>query len=40
MVWATMDGLTSLVTVEQVARERGVDPESIPFRARQEAARA
>jgi small subunit ribosomal protein S5 len=40
MVWATMDGLTKMVTVEQVARERGVDPETIPFRARQETARA
>jgi small subunit ribosomal protein S5 len=40
MVWATMDGLTKMVTVEQVARERGIEPETIPFRARQETARA
>jgi small subunit ribosomal protein S5 len=40
MVWATMDALTHLVTVEQVARERDVDPASIPFRARQEVVRA
>jgi small subunit ribosomal protein S5 len=40
MVWATMDGLTKMVTVEQVARERGVEPESIGFRPRQETARA
>jgi small subunit ribosomal protein S5 len=40
MVWATMDGLTRMVTVEQVARERGVEPDTIPFRARQETARA
>jgi small subunit ribosomal protein S5 len=39
MVWATLDGLTRLVTVEQVARERDVPVESIPFRARQEVAR-
>jgi small subunit ribosomal protein S5 len=39
MVWATMDGLTRMVTVEQVARERGLDPETIPFRPRQETAR-
>jgi hypothetical protein len=39
MVWATLDGLTRLVTVEQVARERGVPVDSIPFRARQEVAR-
>jgi hypothetical protein len=26
--------------VEQVARERGIDPETIPFRPRQETARA
>jgi small subunit ribosomal protein S5 len=40
MVWATMDGLTKMVTVEQVARERGLEVDSIPFRARQETARA
>jgi small subunit ribosomal protein S5 len=36
MVWATMDGLTRLVTVEQVARERGVDGSEIGYRPRQE----
>jgi small subunit ribosomal protein S5 len=40
MVWATMDGLTRMVTVEQVARERGIDADTIPFRPRQEKARA
>lgn len=40
MVWATMDGLTRMVTVEQVARERDVAPETIGFRPRQEGARA
>ena len=39
MVWATVDGLTKLVTVEQVARERDVPVESIPFRGRQEVVR-
>jgi small subunit ribosomal protein S5 len=34
MVRATMDGLTRLTTVEQVARERGVDAASIPYRSR------
>jgi small subunit ribosomal protein S5 len=40
MVWATMDGLTRMVTVEQVARERGIEVDTIPFRPRQETARA
>jgi small subunit ribosomal protein S5 len=39
MVWATIDGLNHMVTVEQVARERDVPVESIPFRGRQEVAR-
>jgi small subunit ribosomal protein S5 len=39
MVWATVDGLTKLVTVEQVARERDVPVESIAFRGRQEVVR-
>jgi small subunit ribosomal protein S5 len=34
MVRATMDGLRQLVTVEQVARERGVDVSSIPYKSR------
>jgi len=36
MVRATMDGLVSLVSVRQVARERGVDLDQIPYKARQE----
>jgi small subunit ribosomal protein S5 len=36
MVRATMDGLGRLVTVKQVARERGIDVDRIPFRGRQE----
>ena len=36
MVRATMDGLTRLVSVAQVARERGVDVAAIPYRPRQE----
>jgi len=36
MVRATMDGLTRLVTVRQVARERDVEPASLGYRARQE----
>ncbi len=39
MVWATMDGLQRLVTVSQVARERGVDMSEIGYRARQEVVR-
>jgi small subunit ribosomal protein S5 len=38
MVRATMDGLTRLVTARRVAKERGVEVEAIPYRARQEAA--
>ena len=41
MVRATVDGLKRLVTVRQVARERGVEPESLGYKARQtEAAHA
>jgi small subunit ribosomal protein S5 len=35
MVRATMDGLTSLVSVRQAARERQIDVDLIPYRARQ-----
>ena len=35
MVRATMDGLKRLTTARRVARERGVEPEAIPYRARQ-----
>jgi small subunit ribosomal protein S5 len=34
MVRAAMDGLTSLVTVEQAARERGIEASTIPYRSR------
>ncbi len=40
MVRATMDGLTSLITARQVARERGLELDQIPFRGRQEVANA
>jgi small subunit ribosomal protein S5 len=36
MVRATMDGLRSMVSVGQVARERQVEVEGLPYRARQE----
>jgi small subunit ribosomal protein S5 len=36
MVRATMDGLTSLVSVRQAARERQIEVDMIPYRARQE----
>jgi len=39
MVWATLDGLTNLVTAEQVARERDISVDSIAFRPRQEVVR-
>ena len=34
MVRAAMNGLTQLTTVEQVARERGIEPGSLPYRSR------
>ena len=41
MVRATMDGLKQLVTVQRIARERGVETEAIAYKARQsEAAHA
>ncbi len=36
MVRATMDGLKALVSVRQAARERQIDVDLIPYRARQE----
>jgi small subunit ribosomal protein S5 len=36
MVRATLDGFAQLVTVKQLARERGIEVDQIPFRARQE----
>lgn len=35
MMRATVQGLESLMTVEQIARERGVEPSTIPYRSRQ-----
>jgi len=40
MVWATLDGLQHLVTVGQIARERGTEVSEIGYRARQVTARA
>jgi small subunit ribosomal protein S5 len=37
MVRATMDGLARLVSVRQVARERGVETDQLAYRPRQEA---
>jgi len=36
MVRATMDGLKRLTTARRVAKERGVEPDAIHYRARQE----
>ena len=36
MVRATLDGFSQLVTVKQLAKERGIEVDQIPFRARQE----
>ena len=36
MVRATMHGLGSLVSARQIARERGVEPDQIAYKARQE----
>jgi small subunit ribosomal protein S5 len=36
MVRATMAGLRRLVTVKQMARERGIEADTIPYRPRQE----
>ena len=37
MVRATMNGLSRLTTARRIARERGVEVEAIPYKARQEA---
>jgi small subunit ribosomal protein S5 len=37
MVRATMDGLKRLTTPRRVAKERGIEVEAIPYKARQEA---
>jgi len=34
MVLAALDGLQSLVTVEQIARERGVEVSSLGYKSR------
>ena len=34
MVLAALDGLMNLTTVEQIARERGIDPASLGYRSR------
>ena len=34
MVLAALDGLQQLTTVEQIARERGVEPSSLPYKSR------
>jgi small subunit ribosomal protein S5 len=38
VVRAAMDGLQRLTTARRVARERGIEVETIPYKARQEAA--
>ncbi len=38
MVRATMEGLRSLVSVAQIARERQIEVEALPYRARQDIA--
>jgi small subunit ribosomal protein S5 len=37
MVRAAMDGLAQLTTVEQIARERGIDPAKLGYRSRDKA---
>jgi small subunit ribosomal protein S5 len=37
MVRAAMDGLAQLTTVDQIARERGIDPEKLGYRSRHKA---
>jgi small subunit ribosomal protein S5 len=39
MVRAAMDGLAHLTTVDQIARERGIEPGSLPYRSRATASR-
>ncbi len=34
MVLAALDGLTALTTVEQIARERGVEVSALPYKSR------
>jgi small subunit ribosomal protein S5 len=35
MVWATMNGLMGLLTLEKVTRQRGLDPTELDYRPRQ-----
>jgi small subunit ribosomal protein S5 len=37
MVRAAMDGLAQLTTVDQIARERGIDPDKLGYRSRNKA---
>jgi len=37
MVWATMNGLASLITLKEVLRQRGTDPSQVDYKPRQEA---
>jgi small subunit ribosomal protein S5 len=37
MVWATMNGLASLVTLNEVVRQRGTDASEVDYKPRQEA---
>ncbi|MGD8726101.1 MAG: 30S ribosomal protein S5 [Gemmatimonadales bacterium] len=37
MVWATMNGLMNLVTLNEVVRQRGTDPAEVDYKPRQEA---
>ena len=36
MVWATIRGLQGMLTVEEVARQRGIEPSEVGYRPRQE----
>jgi hypothetical protein len=36
MVWATLDGLSRLTTVEAVARQRGTESSTLGYRSRQQ----
>ncbi|MGD2134738.1 MAG: 30S ribosomal protein S5 [Gemmatimonadales bacterium] len=37
MVWATVNGLREVLTLDQVVRERGVEPSDVDYRPRQQA---
>jgi small subunit ribosomal protein S5 len=40
MVRAAMDGLQQLTTVEQIARERGIEPSALQYKSRAKAKEA